>query len=367
MKNYTLEEGLDSLDRIKLLMEYSLSKTASENVLSLSEQENELAMDRRLGIERRNMQALGYNPSSSSDMRKYRESLGFGGAKIDGQSVSDLLIKVREFFFSKEGMATQVVLSILGSEIGLPVVFAVLDGAILLNDLIIMREEWRQSNLKPWTMEWFSFHLEDGPGWQSEYGNGFYRSLLDIGLVVGGAALGGLLKFASKGVKPFYNWAVKTIGPSLSKLTQLISGKLSRETANVMKNAPKKISKFYSEKMSEFSGAVELLKAPSLVKNVVKKVPKAATAGALSYGFNYWLENFLEKHFSRVKNDKIVLTDFVQDDKLTIDLFIENNPKLFPTGIKTFIMTIKNNKIDYFINNQHYILVDEKNWKLKKI
>ena len=38
MKNYTLEEGLDSLNRIKLLMEYSLSKTASENALSLLEQ-----------------------------------------------------------------------------------------------------------------------------------------------------------------------------------------------------------------------------------------------------------------------------------------------------------------------------------------
>jgi hypothetical protein len=189
MKNYTLVEGLDSLSRIKLLMEYSPSKTASENVLSLSEQENELAMDRRLGIERRNMQALGLNPSSSSDMRKYRESLGFGGIKIDGQSVSDLLIRVRDFFFTKEGMAAQVVLSILGAPIGIPVAFAVLDGVILINDLIIMAKEWRQTNLKPWTWEWFSFHLEDGPGWESKYGNGFYRSLIDIGLVVGGVVV----------------------------------------------------------------------------------------------------------------------------------------------------------------------------------
>lgn len=38
MKNYTLEEGLDSLDRIKLMMEYSLDKTNSENRDVISEQ-----------------------------------------------------------------------------------------------------------------------------------------------------------------------------------------------------------------------------------------------------------------------------------------------------------------------------------------
>jgi hypothetical protein len=119
--------------------------------------------------------------------------------------------------------------------------------------------------------------------------------------------------------------------------------------------------------MSEYSGAVELLKAPSLVKDAVKKIPKAVTAGALTYGFNYWFENFLAKYKERVKNNKIVLTDFIKGDKDVIDLFIKNNPNLFPTGIKTIQMTIKNNKIDYLINNQHYILVDEKNWKLKKI
>ena len=38
MKNYTLEEGLDSLDRIKLMMKYSLDKTNSENRDAISEQ-----------------------------------------------------------------------------------------------------------------------------------------------------------------------------------------------------------------------------------------------------------------------------------------------------------------------------------------
>jgi hypothetical protein len=38
MKNYTLEEGLDSLDRIKLMMKYSLDKTNSENRDVISEQ-----------------------------------------------------------------------------------------------------------------------------------------------------------------------------------------------------------------------------------------------------------------------------------------------------------------------------------------
>ena len=40
MKNNKIKEGLEAIDRIKLMMEYSLSKTYSENLLVLSEQKS---------------------------------------------------------------------------------------------------------------------------------------------------------------------------------------------------------------------------------------------------------------------------------------------------------------------------------------
>lgn len=46
MKDINIQEGLDAINRIKLLMEYSLDKTLSENVLTLNEQaETELNVD----------------------------------------------------------------------------------------------------------------------------------------------------------------------------------------------------------------------------------------------------------------------------------------------------------------------------------
>ena len=363
MKNYTLEEGLDSLDRIKLLMEYSLSKTASENVLSLSEQENELAMDRRLGIERRNMQALGYNPSSSSDMRKYRESIGAGG--IEAATISEGLLKAREFFFTPSGMTIQIVLSIVGAPIGLPVVFSILDVAIFINDFSIMIKNWKPyaenstslmiSDIKSYEQNWFIHH------WNNNHG--FQLVIEDLLILI----TGGVFKLVGLGAKHAYKIFVnRTAAKGVSKVAGEASAKLVEKKAKI-KLLPKPLANWAEKKVNNLNQGIDMLKIPQKAKTSIKSLPKAGVMGALTYGFAHWLE----KNLHRVDNNNVIeLSKFNLDDKNTIDMMLENNPKLFPTGIKVFKIKFNNDrtKIEKFIiDGKNYVFIDEPNYILKRI
>lgn len=365
MKNYTLEEGLDSLDRIKLMMEYSLSKTASENVLLLSEQENELAMDRRLGIERRNMQALGYNPSSSSDMRKYRESLGFGGTKIDGATISEVLSKAREFFFTPGGMTAQIVLSIVGAPIGLPVVFSTLDIAIIINDFSIMIKNWKPyaenstslmiSDIKSYEQNWFIHHWDNN--------HGFQLVIEDLLILI----TGGVFKLAGLGAKQAYKIFVnKTAAKGVSKVVGEASAKLIEKKSKI-KLLPKPLANWAEKKVNNLNQGIDMLKIPQKSKTSIKSLPKAGVMGALTYGFAHWLE----KNLGRVDNNNVIeLSKFNLDDKDIIDMTLKNNPKLFPTGIKVFKMKLNNDKTKiekFIIDGKNYVFIDELNYILKRI
>ncbi len=363
MKNYTLEEGLDSLSRIKLMMEYSLSKTASENVLLLSEQENELAMDRRLGIERRNMQALGYNPSSSSDMRKYRESIGAGGIKA--ATISEGLLKAREFFFTPEGMTAQIVLSIVGAPIGIPVVFSILDVAIFINDFSIMIKNWKPyaenstslmiSDMKSYERNWFIHHWDNNPGFQ--------LVIEDLLIII----TGGVFKLLGLGAKEAYKiFITKTGSKSISKVAGEASAKLIEKKSKI-KLLPKPLANWAEKKVNNLNQGIDMLKIPQKAKTSIKSLPKAGVTGALTYGFAHWLE----KNLDRVDNHNVIeLSKLKLDDKDTIDLFLKKNPKLFPTGIKVFKMKLNNDKTKiekFIIDGKNYVFIDEPNYILKRI
>jgi len=70
--NKKLELGLVSLNEIKLRMKYDLGKTLTENLML---EQPESVMDRRVGITNKNMDSLGLNPKSASDIKKYESSV----------------------------------------------------------------------------------------------------------------------------------------------------------------------------------------------------------------------------------------------------------------------------------------------------
>ena len=64
-----MENFSESFSRIKLLMSYDVSKTLIENLVY---EQSDSVMDRRIGIQDKNMKKLGLDPNNPSDYEKYR-------------------------------------------------------------------------------------------------------------------------------------------------------------------------------------------------------------------------------------------------------------------------------------------------------
>jgi hypothetical protein len=116
MNNYKLQQGLDALDRIKLLMEYDMSKTLTENELLLEQPDEKF--DTR------------YNKEI---LRQYNKKSVGGGDAINYLKTQGLVWffdKLREFLFSIEGIALDVFLNVslpaLGKAISVTVYGALL-------------------------------------------------------------------------------------------------------------------------------------------------------------------------------------------------------------------------------------------------
>jgi len=65
-----MDNFLGSFNRTKLLINYDVSKTLTENIIY---EQSDSVMDRRTGIEGKNMEALGLDPYNPSDIKKYRQ------------------------------------------------------------------------------------------------------------------------------------------------------------------------------------------------------------------------------------------------------------------------------------------------------
>jgi len=265
MKNNKIKEGLEAIDRIKLMMEYSLSKTYSENLLVLSEQKSDYMMDRQSNAI---MNASGIR--SDADYKAVNSMID-NVQHVKGQSISEMLSNARVFLFSPSGMTIQLVLSVAGSEIGLPVVFTVLDVAILINDFTIMIDNWKSYEGDGGEEEWFMYHYDNTKG--------FSIVMEDIILIL----TGGIIKLVGKGAKSAYKLIKKIFVKPIAKTAEQALVKIV-EKEKYIKKLPKVISDWAEKHVSSVKQGIELLKTPKLAaKSVVKKLPVAAGLGAANY------------------------------------------------------------------------------------
>ena len=365
---YTLTEGNDALNRVLLMMNYDMGKTLSENVIS--EQPDE-KFD---------------TPYNKALMRKYNS------VKIDAPTLSEWLLEVREFFFSPEGAALQVGLSIAGAEIGLPIAFLILDGAIIINDAYMMVRDWDPNGPKitqyPLPMipnspvnglylnqlwEWFKHHFTTNIGFQN--------LIIDIAAIL---IPGGILKLGKvtlKSAGKMFKLLVEKFGPNFMKTFVSFLEKFKPKTGGL----PKVLGSWVERKYSEITKAIELWKTPTkAVKTVVKpkRLAFAVGAGAGTYKLVKWLESKSEaiaKFFeSNPEKDSVLVNTNIYNvqDKEIIDIIREENPMIFSKdykikSFKTKLKKLENGQYDveyYLINNVKYVPVDlPKSLKLKKI
>ena len=356
---YTLTEGNDALNRVLLMMRYELGKTLDEN--AILEQPDE-KFD---------------TPYNKELMKKYQK-------RIEAPTLSEALLELREFFYSPIGATTQVVLSIVGVEIGVPLVFQILDGAIIANDAYIMVRDWDSNGPKisyeagpmgdihiKGLWEWFEFHFKNNIGFQ--------YLCVDVLAVLAGFGVMGLGKIATKSVKSIFKLLIEKLGKNFpGKIAEFLS-KFKPET-NIM---PKKLGTWVDRKMSEVNKAIELLKTPKKAAKSVLHPVKLTLGGAMGVG-TYKLMKWFETKSEDISNffndnpekqQASVNIDFTKpDDKILVDAIKKDNSDIFDNNFKVnsfkIIFIKKNNKLYtnyYLINNVKYIPIDLPNtFKVKK-
>lgn len=398
---YTLTEGNDALNRVLLMMQYELGKTLDEQKIPTNKEIKQYQRDEYENATRkyvdntattfRGVDGRQKTTATSPTVRKIQ--------RFEAPTLSEGLLMTRELLFTPGGMTAQIILSIAGAEIGLPVVFELLDIAIIINDFSIMVDNWKSSKYTPWTWEWFQFHWGNNKGFQ--------LVIEDIAILL----TMGFVKLVGKGAKAAWRY-FKPISKDAAKMIESVEKGIAEKTPFI-KKLPKKISSFCESKINELKKGIELLKTPKqAVRSVAKKTPKALVAGALTYALskylevkipkwtgaynetilhilidNPWIYNKVMKHqekspwgdvYNYVRNPNGVF--YVYDDvskkyiKVTNSNQIKSLNNMFITQVYPKIKfddfeidnSDKENPI-YTINGINYKLVDDTSLKLKKI
>jgi hypothetical protein len=290
------------------MMGYDMSKTLNENLL----EQSDYAIDRR--------SAALMNAAGITSDNEYKQTLKdintsqSNVIKVDSSSIPELLDKSREFFFSPGGMTTQIILSILGSEIGLPVVFEVLDIAILINDVNDMINGWKQPTQKVKNFEeWFVYQWDNN--------RGFQKVIEDILIIM----TGGIIKLLGKGGKVAYTFFKSKIGTKAFESVIETSEKVIQSKKSFISKLPNVIKDWVNKKISQVEKGITLLKtAPKEVATgVIKKIPRAALMGGIGYASMVALGYVIKKwtdpkiDIDEVKNYLIAFNPFLVNQWVT--------------------------------------------------
>jgi hypothetical protein len=106
--------------------------------------------------------------------------------------LSDKLLSLREFMFTGWGLGVQLVGSIVGAEVGAPVAFEILDGAIFANDLFLYAEKGTLINAPLEIV-----NVKDRFTWNLKNNPHFLRVMEDVLILI----TGGIVKGYSKIMK----------------------------------------------------------------------------------------------------------------------------------------------------------------------
>jgi hypothetical protein len=388
---YTITEGNDALNRALLMMRYDLGKTLSEQKIPTDKEIEQFKRDEFENNTRKYVDKTAVSLKGPGGKKISTATFPKTTKKIDSKTFSEWLLGVREFFFTPEGATLQVVLSIAGAEIGAPILFMILDGAIIINDGYMMVRDWDDngpkmpqylplpnSNVNPVYLkslwEWFKFHFSNNIGFQN--------LIIDIAAILIPGGIFKLGKATLKSASKMFKLLIEKFGPNFMKNFVSFLEKFKPKTDGL----PKELGSWVDKKYSEITKAIELWKTPSkAVKTVVKpkRLVWAGVAGTGTYTAVKWLESKSDaiiKFFeSNPEKDSVFVNSdiYKSTDKAYIDNIREDNPTLFPKdfkikSFKTKIKKLEDGKLKteyYLINNVKYVPVDltQNNLKVKKI
>ena len=374
---YTLTEGNDALNRVLLMMRYDLTKTLSEQKIPTDKEIEQLKRDEFENNTRKYVDKTAVSFRGPDGKKISTATFPKITKKIDSKTFSEWLLSVREFFFTPEGATLQVVLSIAGAEIGAPILFLILDGAIIINDAYMMVRDWDENGPKipsyfpnletnpiflNGLWEWFKFHFTNNIGFQN--------LIIDIAAILIPGGIFKLGKATLKSASKMFKLLIEKYGPNFMKNFVSFLEKFKPKTDGL----PKELGSWVDKKYSEITKAIELWKTPSkAIKTVVKpkRLAFAIGAGTGTYTLVKWFESKSEaiaKFFeSNPEKDSVLVSNDLEHPTTTdlINAIIDENPKLFKPNFKPksfkVDMVKKGNKSYpqyYIINGVKYSPVD---------
>ena len=186
--------------------------------------------------------------------------------------LSDKLLSLREFMFSGWGLGIQLVGSIVGAEVGVPVAFEILDGSIFANDLFLFAEKGTLINAPEEIVglkEKFSWNLKNNPH--------FLRVMEDLLIIVTGGIIKGytkIMKWVETAGESWYLTILKGIKKTINYIGKSIN------------YIPGRIGKFLSSRFKTVNKVEEyfnkLGQSKNKIVNAVSKLPRALYITAIS-------------------------------------------------------------------------------------
>jgi hypothetical protein len=359
------------------MMRYDLTKTLSEQKIPTDKEIEQLKRDEFENNTRKYVDKTAVSFRGPDGKKISTATFPKITKKIDSKTFSEWLLSVREFFFTPEGATLQVVLSIAGAEIGAPILFLILDGAIIINDAYMMVRDWDENGPKipsyfpnletnpiflNGLWEWFKFHFTNNIGFQN--------LIIDIAAILIPGGIFKLGKATLKSASKMFKLLIEKFGPNFMKNFVSFLEKFKPKTDGL----PKELGSWVDKKYSEITKAIELWKTPSkAIKTVLKpkRLTFAVGAGAGTYTLVKWFESKSEaitKFFeSNPEKNEILLTSDLENPttKELINAIIDENPKLFNPNFKPksfkVDMVKKGNQLYpqyYIINGVKYSPVD---------
>jgi hypothetical protein len=235
---------------------------------------------------------------------KLENGKGFFVDMRDG-NFSLALLELREVMFSNAGLIAQIVLSVVGSEIGLPVAFEIMDAAFLINDIYIF------SNNNPEAIK-FPENLTFWGRLKFLYNNyeDFQRIVMDLIIV----ATAGTIRTASA----CWKYLEKLIGPTAEYVSTIAGSPVASESVmtfinifktifstitNLISKLPKALSNFLKGKLKFYEKFITWIEEKMVQKSVKGLVARAVVKlpMALTVGFGgIWLFDHGESLFKKV-------------------------------------------------------------------
>jgi hypothetical protein len=266
---------------------------------------------------------------------------------------SEALLDLRSFMFSGWGLGAQIVVGVLGAEVGAPIALAAIDAVIVLNDFYLFSQQGMDKvppeNIKdPW--ERFKWALVNNPD--------FLRVVEDVIFL----ATLGVIRGATSVIKYF------------SKTSSGLSafGLLLKKTAEIVKKGigyvPGKLGKWATERSGAIKRVVDYFDAmksgPTKSGRMIGKIPQAFYISALTVlGFEVGMRTL-----SYILGSRSVI-----DPKNVSESFIENKAEVIETiasideqtkKIVTVKSELESALYEYVIKDQRFKNLPRSNFKI---